>query len=64
MNIEYPKSLSDIPEWRQRELEEQIRWFLGYTPSQRLAHIDREYREAKEYVESYSLVEKWKAKKK
>ena len=63
MNIKYPESLSDIPEWRQLELEESINWFLRFTPSQRIDFIDREYRETKEYIESYSLVEKWKAKK-
>lgn len=62
--IKYPETLKDIPKWRQREIEENIRWFLRFTPTQRLEYIDREWEETQKFIEKYSIVNKWKAKKK
>jgi hypothetical protein len=33
--IVYPKTLKDIPLWRQRQLEEDLLWFSRFSPSQR-----------------------------
>lgn len=56
----YPDALKDIPAWRQRELEENIRWFLRLSPSKRLEYIDREMMETKSYIKTFSVIEKWK----
>ncbi len=61
--IIYPKSLKDIPRWRRRELAENLEWFLRFSPVERLRYIDREWEETCTYIEKYSLVKRWKAKK-
>jgi hypothetical protein len=53
--IRYPKSLRDIPRWRQKELAENLLWFFRYTPSERLAYIDREWEETRKFIEKYEL---------
>jgi len=53
--ITYPKSLKDIPRWRQRQLAEDILWFSRYSPVERLNYIDREWKEVQEYIEKFSL---------
>ena len=55
-DIQYPASLRDIPRWRQRELEENLRWFSRYPPAKRLAYIDREWEETQHFIRRYRLV--------
>ncbi len=51
--ITYPRSLDDIPLWRQRELEADLVWFSRYPPSERLAYIDREWEETLRFIERF-----------
>ena len=62
--IAYPRSLDDIPLWRQRELEEDLLWFSRYTPSKRLAYIEREWEQTARFIDRFSLERRWKRKKK
>jgi hypothetical protein len=50
--IIYPKTLKDIPLWRQRQLEEDLRWFLGFSPAQRLEIMDRPWEETQEWIKN------------
>jgi hypothetical protein len=51
--IKYPDSLKDLPLWRRRELEENILWFSGFSPSKRLAYIDREWQETQDFIQRF-----------
>jgi len=53
--IVYPKSLEDIPRWRQREIAEDLRRFSRYSPTERLDPIDREWREIQEFVAKFGI---------
>ncbi len=53
--IVYPKTLKDIPLWRQRQLEEDLRWFLGFSPVERLECIDREWKEIQDFIKKFGL---------
>ncbi|MBM4340595.1 MAG: hypothetical protein FJ110_13760 [Deltaproteobacteria bacterium] len=55
LKIKYPKSMKDIPLWRQRQLEEDLRWFLGFSPAQRLEWVDREWKEIQNFIEKFGL---------
>jgi len=55
LKIKYPKSIKDIPLWRQRQLEEDILWFSRFSPSQRLEIIDREWKEIQEFIKKFGL---------
>ena len=61
--ILYPKCLKDIPRWRQRQLAEDIQWFLRYSPVQRLRHIDREWQETQEFIARFGLIKHGTAKR-
>jgi hypothetical protein len=43
--IGYPKSLNDIPLWRQRQLEQDLLWFSKFSAVAWLKYIDREWEE-------------------
>jgi hypothetical protein len=62
--ILYPRSLEDIPRWRQRELEADLLWFSRYSPSKRLAYIDREWEQTERFIQKFSLERRWKRQKK
>jgi hypothetical protein len=53
--IAYPKSLKDIPLWRQRRLEEDLLWFSKFSPSERLRYIDREWDEIQTFINKFGL---------
>jgi hypothetical protein len=53
--IIYPKTLKDIPLWRQRQLEEDLRWFLRFSPAQRLECIDKEWKEIQKFIKKFGL---------
>jgi len=53
--IAYPRSLKDIPRWRQRQLAEDLRWFSRYSPTERLDHIDREWAEIQEFIAKFGV---------
>lgn len=53
--IQYPRSINDIPPWRQRELEADLIWFSRYRPSERLAYIEREWEETVRFIERFRL---------
>lgn len=53
LKFKYPKSLKDIPLWRQRQLEEDLLWFSRFSPAQRLECIDREWEEIQEFIKKF-----------
>ena len=59
--IVYPRSIDDIPLWRQRELEADLLWFSGYPPSK--LSIDREWEQTQRFIQRFSLEKRWKGKK-
>jgi len=54
--IVYPKSLKDIPLWRQRQLAQDIRWFSRFSPVERLRYIDREWEEIQTFINKFGLI--------
>ncbi len=53
--IAYPKSLKDIPLWRQRQLEEDLLWFSKFSPTERLRYVDREWDEIQTFINKFGL---------
>ncbi len=53
--IIYPKSLKDIPAWRQRQLAQDLLWFSKFSPCERLRYIDREWEEIQEFIKKFGL---------
>jgi hypothetical protein len=53
--IVYPKSLKDIPRWRQRQLAQDLIWFSKFTPSERIEYIDREWEEIQTFIKKFGL---------
>lgn len=51
--IVYPKSLKDIPLWRQRQIEEDLLWFSRFSPCERLRYIDREWEEIQAIIKKF-----------
>jgi hypothetical protein len=55
LKFNYPKTLKDIPLWRQRQLEEDILWFSRFSPAQRLEIMDREWEEIQGFIKKFGL---------
>ena len=53
--IEYPKSLKDIPRWRQRELARDLLWFSKYSPSEKFEYVDREWLDIQTFIDKFGL---------
>jgi hypothetical protein len=53
--IIYPKSLKDIPSWRQRQLAQDLLWFSQFSPVERLQYIDREWEEIQDFIKKFGL---------
>lgn len=53
--IVYPKSLKDIPVWRQRQLAQDLLWFSKFSPCERLRYIDREWEEIQTFINKFGL---------
>jgi hypothetical protein len=53
--ILYPKSLKDIPVWRQRQLAQDLLWFSKFSPAERLKYIDREWQEIQAFINEFGL---------
>jgi hypothetical protein len=53
--IVYPKSLKDIPAWRQRQLAQDLLWFSKFSPCDRLRYIDREWEEIQLFISKFGL---------
>jgi hypothetical protein len=53
--IVYPKSLKDIPVWRQRQLAQDLLWFSKFSPCERLRYIDRESKEIQIFINKFGL---------
>jgi hypothetical protein len=53
--IVYPKSLKDIPVWRQRQLTQDLLWFSRFSPVQRLEYIDQEWEEIQLFINKFGL---------
>jgi len=53
--IIYPKSLKDIPRWRQRELARDLLWFSQYSPCERLEYVDREWEDIQTFIKKFGL---------
>jgi hypothetical protein len=55
--IVYPKSLKDIPVWRQRQLAQDLLWFSKFSPCERLRYIDQEWEEIQQFINKFGLKE-------
>jgi len=55
VKIVYPKTLKDIPLWRQRQIAQDIRWFSRFSPVERLRYIDQEWEEIQEFINRFGL---------
>ena len=53
--IVYPKSLKDIPVWRQHQLAQDLLWFSKFSPCERLRYIDRESEEIQTFINKFGL---------
>jgi len=53
--IIYPKSLKDIPVWRQRQLAQDLLWFSTFSPNERIRYIDREWEEIQQFIKKFGL---------
>ena len=53
--IIYPKSLKDIPPWRQQQLAQDLLWFSEFSPVERLQYIDREWEEIQDFIKKFGL---------
>jgi hypothetical protein len=53
--IVYPKSLRDIPLWRQNQLAQDLLWFSRFSPAERLRYIDREWEEIQTFIDKFGL---------
>jgi len=53
--IVYPKTLKDIPLWRQRQLEEDLLWFSRFSPCERMEWVDREWKEIQEFIKKFGI---------
>jgi hypothetical protein len=53
--IAYPKSLKDIPVWRQRQLAQDLLRFSKFSPCERLRYIDREWEEIQTFINKFGL---------
>jgi hypothetical protein len=53
--IVYPKSLKDIPLWRQRQLTQDLLWFSKFSPVKRLQYIDREWENVQTFINKFGL---------
>ena len=53
--IIYPKSLKDIPLWRQRQLAQDLLWFSKFSPVERLQYIDREWEDVQRFINKFGL---------
>ncbi len=53
--IVYPKSLKDIPQWRQYQLTQDLLWFSKFSPGERLRYIDREWEEIQAFINKFGL---------
>ena len=53
--ITYPKSLKDIPRWRQRQLAEDLLWFSRFSPCERLRYVDREWEEIQLFIDKFGI---------
>jgi hypothetical protein len=54
--IIYPKSLKDIPLWRQSQLTQDLLWFSRFSPVERLRYIDREWEEIQIFIQKFGLI--------
>jgi hypothetical protein len=53
--IVYPKSLKDIPLWRQSQLAQDLLWFSRFSPVERLRYIDQEWKEIQAFIDKFGL---------
>ena len=53
--IVYPKSLRDIPLWRQNQLAQNLLWFSRFSPVERLRYIDQEWKEIQTFINKFGL---------
>jgi hypothetical protein len=53
--IVYPKSLKDIPLWRQRQIKEDILWFSRFSPTRRLECIDQEWKDIQDFIKKFGF---------
>jgi hypothetical protein len=51
--IVYPKSLKEIPAWRQRQLAQDLLWFSKFSLCERLRYIDQEWVEIQEFINKF-----------
>lgn len=59
----YPAKLSDIPAHRRKDIEASLRWFLRFSPVDRIKISEYQWDEAQSYIQKFSIIKKWKQKK-
>jgi len=62
MEIRYPSSVEDIPDDRQKELEEELAHFSKLSPCERLRFVEKEWIALQDYIKRFGVV--WNRKSK
>jgi hypothetical protein len=60
----YPNKLSDIPKYKQRDIEASLQWFLRFSPADRIRISEKQWEESQQYIKKFSKINQWKQKKK
>jgi hypothetical protein len=53
--IVYPKSLKDIPLWRQNQIAQDLLWFSRFSPVERLRYIVQEWKDIQTFINKFGL---------
>ena len=53
MEIRYPSMVEDIPDERQKELEQELAHFSIFSPCERLRFVEKEWLAFKDYIKRF-----------
>jgi hypothetical protein len=53
--IVYPRSLKDIPRWRQKEIARDLLWFSKYSITERFNYVDREWDDIQAFIKAFGI---------
>jgi len=56
MEINYPKSIEEIPLERREELERELIHFLKFSPCKRLLYVEKEWSAFQDYIKRFGVV--------
>jgi len=56
VKICYPRSVDDISPERSKELGDELKHFLKFSPCQRLNHVEREWVALQEYIKRFGVI--------